>query len=142
MKPLKDIENISLEELEAVSTDERIPVPEGFRDRIGENLTVLERIDGQTAGNESDTVAKKQSLRFVSAAAAAAIMLGAGLGIARWQNEPKDTFDDPYLAYAELEKAFTRMSGEIRKGVSMAQQSEEIIEKTASVFSANETCGK
>ena len=59
-----------------------------------------------------------------------------------WENEPKDTFDDPYLAYAELEKAFTRMSGEIRKGVSMAQQSEEIIEKTASVFSANETCGK
>lgn len=139
MKPLKDIENICLQELEEVSKDERIPVPEGFRNRIGNTLEVLERIDGPMVGHAADTDVRKQTIRLVSAAAAIAIMVGAGLGIARWQNEPKDTFDDPYLAYAELEKAFARMSGEIRKGVSLAQQSEGIIEKTASVFSGNKT---
>ena len=44
MKPVKDIENISLEELEAVSTDDRIPVPEGFRDRIGKNMLFLKEL--------------------------------------------------------------------------------------------------
>ena len=63
-----------------------------------------------------------------------AVVAGIGLGIAKWQNEPKDTFDDPYMAYAELEKAFAIMSGGVQKGLAMAEESEEALDKVTSVF--------
>ena len=45
MKSLKDIENMSLEELERASLDERTPVPEGFAERIHENIEAQRKID-------------------------------------------------------------------------------------------------
>lgn len=118
MKSLKDIENISLEELEAVSLDDSIAVPEGFAQRL------QERLPGRQV----------RMVRFIAAAASVAVLAGVGFGIARWQNEPKDTFDDPYLAYAELEKAFAKMSGEIQKGLVMAEESEAAMYKVTSIF--------
>ena len=118
MKSLKDIENISLEELEAVSLDDSIAVPEGFAQRL------QERLPGRQV----------RMVRFIAAAASVSVLAGVGFGIARWQNEPKDTFDDPYLAYAELEKAFARMSGEIQKGLAMAEESEAAMDKVTSIF--------
>ena len=63
-----------------------------------------------------------------------AVIAGIGLGIAQWQNEPKDTFDDPYMAYAELEKAFAIMSGGVQKALAMAEESEAALDKVTSVF--------
>ena len=65
---------------------------------------------------------------------AAALLVGVVSGIARWQNEPKDTFDDPYMAYAELEKAFVKMSGGMQKALAMAEESEAALDKVVSVF--------
>lgn len=119
MKSLKDIENMSLEYLEAVSLDETIDVPDDLTQKIHESLSR----------------SAKRRMWMAGAAASVVLLAGLGFGIARWQNEPKDTFDDPYLAYAELEKAFAIMSDGIRKGVSMAEESEAIISRTTSVFS-------
>ena len=118
MKSLKDIENISLEELEAVSLDDSIAVPEGFAQRL------QERLPGRQV----------RMVRFIAAAASVAVLAGVGFGIARWQIEPKDTFDDPYLAYAELEKALEIMSGSMQKAFAMAEESEVALEKVAEVF--------
>ena len=63
------------------------------------------------------------------------LIVGISFGTAKWYNEPKDTFDDPYLAYAELEKAFAKISSGMQKGIALADKSEEIIDKTNSVFS-------
>ena len=103
MKSLKEIENMSLEDMETISSDEDIVIPEGFRNRI------------EAAVNAE--VIKKRNFRFIGAAAVVLLLIGAGIGIGTYMNEPKDTFDDPYLAYAEIEKAFAMMSGEIQKGL-------------------------
>lgn len=106
MKSIKEIENMSLEQLEAVSMDEDIAVPEGFATRLENSLE----------GRKS----KVKVVRFVAAAASVAVLAGIGFGIAKWQDEPKDTYNDPYLAYAELERAFEMISTGINKGLDMA----------------------
>lgn len=124
---------MSLEQLEAVSMDESIAVPEGFVIRLKENLGAAETV-GLLTENESGSQSAGKMARYAAAAASVVILAGAGLGIARWQNEPKDTFDDPYLAYAELEKAFAKMSGGMQKALAMAEESEAALDKVTSVF--------
>ena len=130
MKSMKDIENMSLEQLEAVSMDENIAVPEGFAERLKEDFVRLERL----TEDEPKKTGRVMTLRMVSIAAAAALLAGVGFGIASWQNEPKDTFDDPYLAYAELEKAFARVSDGMQRGLAMVEESEAAMDKVTSIF--------
>ncbi|MBR5300551.1 MAG: hypothetical protein IKU36_09950, partial [Bacteroidales bacterium] len=87
------------------------------------------------ASDESEDRRKVRTLKIVSVAASVALLAGVGFGAASWQIQPKDTFDDPYLAYAEIEKAFEKMSTGINKSLAMAGETEEVIEKVASVFS-------
>ena len=129
MKSIKEIENISLEQLEAVSMDETIQVPEGFAERLKDDVGTLEHLTEIDPQNS-----RVITMRIVSVAAAAVLLVGVGFGIAKWQNEPKDTFEDPYMAYAELEKAFATMSGGMQKGLAMAEKSEAALDKVAEMF--------
>jgi hypothetical protein len=120
MKSIKDIEKMTLEELEAVSMDEGIVVPEGFRE------SMEARMKSHEAG--------RKSLRIISIAAAASLLVGAGFGLAGLNDQPKDTFDDPYLAYAQVEKALSMMSEGMKKGFDMADESEAIIIRTTEIL--------
>ena len=129
MKSIKEIENMSLEELIAVSSDEAAAVPEGFAERI------KGQVEAQKIAKDLENSADlTRTVRWIGAAAAVTLLAGTALGIANWQNQPKDTFDDPYLAYAELEKAFATMSEGIQKGLAMADKSNDIIDRTINVF--------
>lgn len=123
MKSIQEIERMSLEDLERIASDERIEVPNGFTQKIEAQMIAEDlRVESVTPS------------RWIGIAAAVAVIIGVGIGIFGLQNEPKDTFDDPYLAYAELERAFATMSQELRKGFEMADRSEEIMDKAAAVF--------
>ena len=129
MKSIKEIENMSLEELIAVSSDEATAIPEGFAERIGR------QVEAQKIAKDLENDADRtRTVRWIGAAAAVTLLAGTALGIANWQNQPKDTFDDPYLAYAELEKAFATISEGLRKGIAMADKSNDIIDRTINVF--------
>lgn len=117
MKSLKDIEQITTEELEAISLDEKIAVPHDLDHKI------RSRIFGK----------KKKIYSMISVAAAIAVIVTC-LGISVRNNEPKDTFDNPYLAYAELEKAFATMSEGMKKGMDMVETSESVIKKSTEIF--------
>ena len=129
MKSIKEIDNMSLEELIAVSSDEATAVPDGFAERIGKQVEA-QKI-AKDLENDTD---RTRTVRWIGAAAAVTLLAGTALGIVNWQNQPKDTFDDPYLAYAELEKAFATMSDSLQKGIAMADKSEDIIDRTINVF--------
>ena len=134
MKSIKDIENMSLEQLEAVSMDESITVPDGFAARMKENADAAMTV-GLLTENESADRSRRAAVRYAAAAASVVIMAGAGYGIAQRHSQPEDTFDDPYLAYAEVEKAFAKISSSINRSLAMAGETEQVIEKATSVFS-------
>ena len=117
MKSMKDIERITAEELEAISLDEKIVVPHDLEHKIRSGIR------GRN----------KKTYSMIGAAAAITVIV-AGMGIFILDNEPKDTFDNPYLAYAELEKAFAKMSEGMKKGMDMVESSESVIKKSAEIF--------
>ena len=59
---------------------------------------------------------------------AIATLVAVGLTLTR-NPEPIDTFDDPYLAYAEVEKVFAKISGTVAYGAEKVSQSEQTLDK-------------
>lgn len=127
MKSLKDIENISFEELEAVSLNEDIKVPEGFEQRLESSLDLRFLTDRIVER-------PRRTMKLLAAAASVALLIGLGIGTVRWYNEPEDTFDDPYMAYAELEKAFAAISDSVGRGRKMVAESDAIIDRIVSAL--------
>ena len=112
MKSIDEISRLSAEDLERISLDESIPVPEELSARV------------QAAG-------RKPARRWVlpaGIAAAVATLVAVGFTLTR-NPEPIDTFDDPYLAYAEVEKVFAKISGTVAYGAEKVSQSEQTLDK-------------
>lgn len=114
MKNLKDIEKLSFEELERISDDKSINVPEGFAGRL-ENA-----VAGLASSEACEPANRGRGLRIFSLSAAGAALAAAVVVFAVSRNPaPKDTFDDPLLAYAQVEKSFSLISEKIGKGAEM-----------------------
>lgn len=110
---------MKLEELEAVSLDESIQIPEGLSDKVSSTI---------------ESRGRKKWVFRIAGAAAAVIAVVAGLSLSKSYREPKDTFDDPYLAYAEVEKALAMVTEGMRKGIDMVEESESVIERTTEIL--------
>ena len=113
MKRIEEIEKMSLEELERNASG--ISVPEGFSERIKQTLAAA---DAVSAGDG------RRNLRARYAGLAAALVaaaIAAVVFIPR-RTELKDSFDDPLLAYAEVEKTFNYISGKMSGGVEMLRE--------------------
>ena len=119
MKSIKEIEKMTLEELEVVSLDENLKVPTDFAEKLRAGLN-----------------ARQEQKRATKIATAASVVLLAGIGfsIAGFSDDPKDTFTDPYLAYAQIEETLAMISEGMKKGIDMAQESETIFVKSTEIF--------
>ena len=69
MKSIKEIENMSLEELIAVSSDEATAVPEGFAERIGKHVEAHKI--AKDLENDAD---RTRTVRWIGAAAAVTLL--------------------------------------------------------------------
>lgn len=108
MKRIQDIEKLSAEDLLKIGADESIPVPAGWKVKL----------PGRTVG-----------LPRWSIAAAAALLVGLGwFGLDR-ARQPKDSFDDPYLAYAAVEQALSRVGGNVHSTAQKVAESETLLNK-------------
>ena len=113
MKTFDEITRLSAEELEKISLDESIPVPEELSARVHETV-------------------RRQPLRrlvpVTGIAAALAALVAVSIALTR-EPAPKDTFDDPLLAYAEVEKVFSKISGTVAYGAEKISESEATLDK-------------
>ena len=118
MKTLDEMTRLSAEDLERISLDESIPVPEGLSGRVQDALA--------SAGMRMPAARRWIIPSGIAAAVAALIAVGLTL---TWNPEPEDTFDDPYLAYAEVEKVFAKISGTVAIGAAKIAESEATLDK-------------
>jgi len=115
MKTLEEIEQLSAEELEQKATESPAAVPEGLRSRLRMTLAAQEFL----AGEEAE---KARPVRWFPYATLATAVAAATLLVALPGRGPKDTFDDPLLAYAEVEKAFQTISDKMSVGVDLVRE--------------------
>ncbi|MBP5625924.1 MAG: hypothetical protein J6W98_03305 [Bacteroidales bacterium] len=111
MKTLEEIEQLSIEELEEKAVREAAPVPDGLQERLRQTL----------AAREIAEAARPRPARWLPYASLAVAAAAAAV-VALPQRGPKDTFDDPRLAYAEVEKAFRTISDKMNDGVDIARE--------------------
>lgn len=110
MKNIDEITRLTADDLERISLDESIPVPEELSGKVQQ-------------------VVRGRTLRWaVPTGVAAAIAVLLAVGLTR-NPEPQDTFDDPYLAYAEVEKVFSKISGTVAYGADKISESEATLDK-------------
>ena len=114
MKTLEEIENLSLEELEQKAAENAAPVPDGLERRLRQALVARELAEA----------AKPRPARWIPYASLAAVAAAAAALVMLPQRGPKDTFDDPLLAYAEVEKAFQTISDKMAVGMDIVRDAE------------------
>ena len=107
MKRIEDIEKMSMAEWERIGADDSIPVPEDFQVCLPRRPHAL----------------------VWGIAASVAVCVGIGLAGLLHTPEPKDTFSDPYLAYAFIEQAFDRMGEAVSKSADALAQTGIQIDK-------------
>lgn len=120
MKSIKEIEKMTLEELEVVSLDESLKVPTDFAEKLRAGLNARQK--------------QIRALKIAAIAASIVLLAGVGFSIAGFSDAPKDTFTDPYLAYAQIEETLAMISEGMKKGIDMAQESETIFVKSTEIF--------
>ena len=118
MRKLDEIARLSAADLERISLDERIPVPEELSGRVQEAV--------HTSSASWSKAVLRRTLPAVGIAAALAVV--AAIGLTR-DPEPADTFDDPYLAYAQVEAVFAKISGTVAYGAGKLEDTENRIDK-------------
>ena len=129
MKRIEDIEMMEVEDLLKFAEDSSVPVPQGLEARIRE--TIL----SQKIAEEDDAPAVSLRARWITGLAVAAACTVAAVFLHNpVQTELKDTFDDPRLAYAEVEKTFERISSKMTKASEMAYEAANEIGKPASII--------
>ena len=117
MKRLEDLEKMEPEQLEEAALRENIKVPAGLEERIKASLAAAS-IAREAEPQKTKTVHWLPYTALAAAAAVAALLVLPRLG----EPELKDTFDDPYLAYAQLEETFQTISDKMSNGVNEAQE--------------------
>lgn len=128
MKQIKDIENMDWEALEQVAETSQAKVPADLDSSIKAAILASETLA------EEQHAAKRLPARafygFAFAAAAAAVI---AVGVLR-ERPLHDTFDDPYLAYAEVEKTFRQISNKMNVGLELAAEARTTAEKPAEIL--------
>ncbi len=125
MKRIEEIQDLSIEELETLS--EGVAAPEGLEGRLEAALAAQRAL-----GHETRRTAYRRWIP-VAATALAALALVFAVGLPS-RNAPKDTFDDPLLAYAQVEQTFGYISSRMAEGVNMVRDAQPISEIPARVI--------
>ncbi len=134
MKRLEDIEKLSMLDLDRIASDESIKVPSSLKHDIAVTARALEMSSGEDEVQADSKPHRKyrKILRMISypAAAVAIVTIGMRISFQDSITTPKDTFDDPKMAYMQMEQVFGFISEKMNTGMDIADVAEPVIDKT------------
>ena len=135
MKRLEDIENLSILELDKIASDESVKVPARLKHDIAVTARALEVASKEEEQEEIKPASNRRYrkiLRMISypAAAVAIVTIGMRISFQDSIHTPKDTFDDPMMAYVQMEQVFGFISEKMNTGMDIADAAEPVIDKT------------
>lgn len=125
MKRIEELENLQIADLERIADDRRIEVPEGLDTKL------LSAVMASSVGRLSSAagIAPRRHRFLKIASGAVATGIAACLAVMfMMSDEPKDTFDDPKQAYAELERTMSLISSKMQQGMELASEAVPVIE--------------
>lgn len=125
--PMKDINKMTISELEKIASDERTDIPSYLESSIEELADGLEAVRRLTGKEE------RKPLLWASVAASAAILACAVLGLQGFSG-PEDTFDDPELAYAEARKAMQMIADALDTGADRTNEAMAAFERQKDIL--------
>ena len=128
MKKLEDIERMSFEELEKVSLDGGVSSPEGFGERLEGAVAGLAAAG---EGVKTKGVRLHTAAYSLAGAAMAAVLMLLVLGR---PGTPADSFDDPLLAYAEVQKSFSLISEKMSKTTELVLEASSEMNKPKEII--------
>ncbi len=125
MKSIEDINKISFDDLEHIADDSSIAAPSGLEKKVEDALLASMMIE--QAQRKRTLWRKPISYALVPGLVA----LGLALAVLLQPPEDKliDTYDNPQLAYAEVEKTLVYISSCINKGLDIASVAAEEFEE-------------
>ena len=123
MKTLEEIEQLSPEELMQKASETAPAAPEGLQRRLRAALAA------QAFAAPDAAEPRSRPTRWAIPATALAFAAAATLLLTLPGRGPRDTFDDPYLAYAEVEKAFQTISDKMSDGLDLAREARAAADK-------------
>lgn len=134
MKRLEDIEKLSMLDLDRIASDESIKVPSSLKHDIAVTARALEMSSGvdEVQADSKPHRKYRKILRMISypAAAVAIVTIGMRISFQDSITTPKDTFDDPKMAYMQMEQVFGFISEKMNTGLEIADAVEPVIDKT------------
>ena len=134
MKRLEDIENLSMLDLDRIASDKNIKVPASLKHDIAVTARALEMSSKEDEVKETHMHHHRyrKILKMISypAAAVAIVTIGMKLSFQDSIPTPKDTFDDPRMAYIQMEQVFGFISEKMNTGMDIADAAEPVIDKT------------
>ncbi len=110
MKRIEDIERLEADELERISSDRSVQVPETLHRKIEDSLTAAQLVKTGRAR------AARWKFAFAPAGIAVIAAIMVGVNYQHANRIPADTFDNPQEAYAELGKTFGYISSKLTVG--------------------------
>lgn len=125
MKDINEIERLSPEDLERIASDTSVRVPSDLKASLEALAGAAELAE---SGRPEPTTARRTLFWAIPAVAAA--LVAAVLVFRSVPKEPEDTFNDPYLAYAEVQKAFGQISQKGEAAATIAGNAVPVMEKT------------
>jgi len=113
---------MDLANLEKIAADSTVMVPPSLKRDIRITARALELAGDGSLKKRTRPVAYASA--SIAAAAVAALVLAFGF------SGPKDTFQDPELAYAQLEQTFNMIGSRMNSGMELAQTAQPILDNT------------
>ena len=125
MKDINEIERLTPEDLERIASDESVRVPADLKASLEALAGAAKVLEDRPAASSRPSQGLRTWYWAVPAVAAALVA-----AVLVFRSQPKDTFSDPYLAYAEVQKAFGQISEKGEAAAAIAGNAVPVMEKT------------